>query len=67
MTKFVNITPVKTYASPANAHKAVEKVFGGTPDLRYVMMSTEEGRFFPLFIGNSAIMAGVHFHFNCVN
>lgn len=67
MTRLVNITPTKTYANEKNAVRAVEKIFGPESELRYVMMRTEENRVFPLFIGNSAIMAGVHFHFNVVN
>ena len=55
---------VKTYATEASATKAAEAKFGKT-DLRYLMMKTEEGRFYPLFIGEPAVKAGVHFHF-CV-
>lgn len=67
MTKQVNITPSRTYANEKNAQRAVDKLFGNTPDLRYVMMRTEDGRYYPLFIGNSALHAGVHFHFCVVN
>ena len=72
--KAKQVKPVftKTYASEANAVKAVEKVFpaGGNGDLRYIVVPvTVEGklRYSPLFVGNSAIEAGAHFHFNCVN
>ena len=72
--KAKQITPVftKTYASEADAVKAVEKIFpaGGNSDLRYIVVPvTVEGklRYSPLFVGNSAIEAGAHFHFNCVN
>ena len=67
MTKLIEITPTRTYATEANAIRAVEKVFGDSSDLRYVMMRNEDGRFYPLFIGNSALYAGVHFHFCVVN
>ena len=67
MTKQVEITPSRTYATEVNAIRAVEKTFGNTEGLRWVMMRNEEGRFYPLFIGNSALQAGVHFHFCVVN
>lgn len=67
MAKLLTITPSKTYATAQNAQRAVDKVFPSESDLRYIMMRTEDGRFYPLFIGMSAIEAGVHFHFNVVN
>jgi hypothetical protein len=60
----VQITPVKTYQTGANAIKATEAKFGQT-DLRYLVIKTDDGRFYPLFIGEAAVQAGVHFHF-CV-
>lgn len=72
--QLVKITPVKTYKTEANAIKAVEAKLG-TGDtstkafpagLRYMVVKTEEGRYYPLFIGESAVHAGVHFHFNVV-
>jgi hypothetical protein len=62
--QLVGITPVKTCATEASAIKAAEAKFGQT-DLRYLVMKTDGGRFYPLFIGEPAIHAGVHFHF-CV-
>jgi len=71
MTKLIQIIPSKTYATPDNAIKAVEKKFPSTTpeysQLRYIMQTHTDGRFYPLFIGNQSIQAGVHFHFNCVN
>ena len=55
---------VKSYASRENAEKAVVKA--GFDDLRYFMMPTEDGRFFPVFVGQGALSRGVHFHFNVV-
>jgi len=52
--------PVKTYATEASAIKAAEAGFGQTY-LRYLVMKTDEGRFYPLFIGESAVQAQVHF------
>ena len=67
----VKFEVTKTYKTEANAIKAVEKVYGkvdGLNDgLTFVMMTTDEGRFFPLFIGNKAIEAGVHFNFAVIN
>lgn len=66
----LQITAPKSYASAENAIKAVEKVFGanhehpGSADVRYVIVQTVDGRFAPLFIGESALRAGVHFRFN---
>lgn len=60
----------KTYATKANAIKAVEKKFGpncecfGAADVRYVVMTGDDGRFFPVFFGQSALTHMVHFHFN---
>lgn len=72
--KAKQVKPVftKTYATEANAVKSVEKVFpvGGNSDLRYIVVLVQvDGklRYSPLFIGNSAIEAGAHFYFNCVN
>jgi hypothetical protein len=57
---------VNTYATVANAVKAVEKSSFG--DLRYVVAVDGEGRFFPLFIGGDEILQrGVHFKFAVMN
>lgn len=64
--------PSKTYATRANAIKAVEKAYGencehfGSADLHYVIMATAEGRYYPLFIGERALKFGAHFHFSVV-
>lgn len=65
MARKFEIVPSKTYATEANAVKAVEKV-GFSDNLRYFVERTAEGRFFPVFVGMAAIEAGVHFHFNVV-
>jgi hypothetical protein len=56
----------KTYSTEENADKAVEKIFGDNNKLRYFLARTEDGRFFPIFVGMEAISSGVHFHFNVV-
>jgi hypothetical protein len=64
-------TPSKTYATRANAIKAVEKVCGpncerfADSELRYVVMCDEAGRFYPLFIGEAALRHQMFVHF-CV-
>jgi hypothetical protein len=66
----VKLTPNKTYASAENAHKAVAKKFPSEIEhpsfgpLRYIIMTADDGRFFPVFIGVNALHYGVHFHFN---
>lgn len=74
MARLIDIVPTKTYATEANAVKAVEKVLGDRfPDLRYFVMKAtcedhkHNGRFFPVFVGIKACEAGIHFHFNVIN
>jgi len=72
MANFLNLTPVKTYATEENARKAAEKKFPSTIErrefgpLRYIVMPSVDGRFFPVFVGMNALHYGVHFHFNCL-
>jgi len=68
-----NIEPNKTYATRENAVKAVERKFGprmtypGTEEnLHYFIHTHTDGRFFPVFVGERAIQAGIHFSFNVV-
>ena len=63
------ITPVRTYATVANAHKAVEKAIGHYKFDRaqtYFIMTHSDGRFFPVFVGERAIQGLIHFKFNVV-
>lgn len=66
------LTPVRTYATRANAIKAVEKVYGpnnefhGGADVHYFIMVHSDGRFFPVFYGMHALENMVHFTFNCI-
>lgn len=64
MNREFEITAVKTYASKENARKAVAKV--GAQHLRHFIMQNDEGRFFPVFVGQEAVQEGIHFHFNVV-
>lgn len=64
--KLITLTPNKTYATHDNALKAVQKTsFNEDPKLRYMILKTEENRYFPVFLGEPALQAGAHFHF-CV-
>lgn len=64
MNRKFEITPSKTYASESNCDKAVAK--NGFENIRHFNVITAEGRFFPVFVGQEATQAGVHFHFNVV-
>lgn len=65
MARLITLEANKTYATPENAVKAVEKK--NFPDnLRYIIHQSADGRFFPVFLGEAAIQAMVHFHFNVV-
>lgn len=72
MAHHFNINPVKTYATQANAVKAVEKRFGpnepmfGAAELHYLTVQDKDGRWFPVFFGERALRAGVHHHFNVI-
>jgi hypothetical protein len=76
MARLLTLTPNKTYASEANAVKAVEKHnFRDSDNLTYFIQSVRKGgsgtdaedrRYFPVFVGERALHAMVHFHFNVV-
>ena len=68
MAKLIILEPNKTYATAANAVKAVEKVFprGDDDGLRYILQRTDDGRYFPVFVGMKAVEQGVHFRFHVV-
>lgn len=73
MIVLFEIQPSKTYATRENAVKAVERKFGPRMKLdgkeeyvRYFIAQHTDGRFFPVFIGQPALQAGMHFHFNVI-
>lgn len=68
MAQLIQLEANKTYATIENAVKAVEKKFPKAKEdgLHYFINRTEDGRFFPVFIGQKATLSGVHFHFNVV-
>lgn len=72
MAKLITLQPAKTYATIENAIKAVEKKypspgFSDEANLTYFIHREEAtGRYFPVFLGERAIRAMVHFNFNVV-
>lgn len=62
----LKIEATKTYASEDNARKAIAKypAISDNDSLRYIIMRTADNRFFPLFLGETALQNGVHFVFN---
>ena len=63
--KLIDLEPVKTYVTRENAIKAFEKRCGNS-NVRYFIMTHTDGRFYPVAIGEEAIQAMIHFHFNVV-
>jgi len=66
MPTVIKFEATKTYATKENAIKAVEQKYAKVDQLRYFIMPTPEGRFYPIFVGTQAIDLGVHFHFHVV-
>lgn len=69
MARLIELTPVRTYATIKNAVAAVDKKI--PPDqameLTYFIHREEAtGRYFPVFVGERALKAGLHFHFNII-
>ena len=65
MARLIKLESNKTYATAANVVKAVEKCTA-FKELRYFITCNEQGRFFPVFIGQQALLEQVHFHFSVV-
>ena len=63
--RFTCTRHLRTYASKANAKKAVEKA--GFESLPHVFALSDCGRVFPVFIGERCAQAGTHFHFPTTN
>lgn len=68
MARLLTLEMTKTYATHDNAVKAVEKKFGGDRhnNLRYLVLTHTDGRFYPVFLGETALKEMVHFHFHVV-
>lgn len=62
----LHIVASKTYASAANARKAVEK--SGYAHIKHIIACNEAGRWFPAFIPTEDEMCstGVHWHWNVI-
>lgn len=65
------IQPHQTYLNEETAIRAVENILNkiqsnNRESLRYFLTWTKEGRCFPIFIGENAVQAGLHFKFNVV-
>ena len=54
------ITPNKTYATADEARKAVADA--KLPDGRYFIMRSDNDQYFPVFVGASAFIVGLHFN-----
>lgn len=74
MARLIEFESAKTYATRANAIKAVEAKCGPSlttgrdpQGLDYFIYTTPAGRYLPVFVGERALQHGVHFHFNVVN
>ena len=66
MPRLITFEANKTYATKENAIKAVEKKYDKVDQLRYFIMPSAVGRFYPIFVGAGAVDLGVHFHFHVV-
>lgn len=74
MAKLLEIEFTKTYVTSENAAKAAQKLFGQS-NLHFVIIpvmpgtvgnKTDSVRFGVAFLGERAVQAGVHFHFNII-
>lgn len=60
----LRLEPTRTYATAANAVKAVEKANIGE-EYRYIIYYDEDlNRYWPVFIGEKCLQAGIHFRFH---
>lgn len=68
MSRYYKPEANRTYASEANALKAVYAKYPADSQdhLDFIIFKTEEGRYFPIFYGERALQAMVHFHFNVI-
>jgi hypothetical protein len=70
MAKLLTLEETKTYATEENAVKAFQKKFGDADNLRFFIMRTAAGRFYPVALlhagDETALALGVHFHFHVI-
>lgn len=65
----IELTPSKTFKTRENAIRAVENFYVDREfqkQITYFIATHTDGRFFPVFIGERAIIEGIHFKFNVV-
>lgn len=61
----MDFTGSKTYATRENAIKAANAKYP-SENLTFFVFQTIDGRFAPVFTGERAVQAGVHFNFHVV-
>lgn len=68
MARLLTLQPNKTYATRENAVKAVEKLVPADrlTEQTYFIYTHTDGRFFPVFVGERALTAQLHFNFHVV-
>lgn len=66
MNREFDITAPKTFATKANARKAVAKT--GDEGLRHFYMQADDGRWFPVFVVTESELSetGIHFRWNVI-
>lgn len=65
MARMFKLESNRTYQTEARAIKAAEKFYPESDNdgLRYFIHRGDDGRYFPVFVGEKALQAGVHFNF----
>jgi hypothetical protein len=69
MSRLVTLTSSKSYKTVENAIKAVEAKIPATNEMEqtyFIHRDEATGRYFPVFIGQRAVTAQIHFLFNVV-
>ena len=57
----INLKPSRTYKTFEGADKAAQAIVTNGEPLRYLIVFGNDGRYFPVFVGESAVSACVHF------
>lgn len=68
MARLITLESSKTYATWENAVRAVEKTVTNPQlaNLRYFIQRGNDGRYFPVFVGQDCLQHGIHQHFSVV-
>lgn len=66
MAREMKLEANKSYATRENARKAIAKypAIAENDNLDYIIVQLENGRYIPVFLGERALHAGVHFRFH---